>query len=158
MSVMSPSQAICSKYRPGHMCRWKCGSIFFSHSLLLGQDPEHGPDVVPCSTTCPWLPQVLMGARGSYQFGCAHPRAQRIPCTCKAHSWQEMPLCKHLPELYNSLRTVTDGGVSAGGLAFPQAAVYLHGQAEAASVATRGACLLVTSTAQTTVWEQRITD
>lgn len=114
--------------------------FLFSLSLLLGQDPERGPDVVPCSTTCPQLPQVPMGTGGSYLFGCAHPRAQRSACTRKARSWQEMPSCRHLPELYDSLRTVTDGGVSAGGLAFPQAAVYLRSQAEAASVATLLVC------------------
>lgn len=40
-----------------------------------------------------------------------------------------------------SLWTGTDGRVSVGALAFPQAVLYPHGQAEAASVATRVVCL-----------------
>lgn len=88
------------------------------------------------------LPAAHSGPAGGLVVAALTPGLRGAP----AHTQLPAGTCFHTGTYLSrtkraSLRTGTDGHVSAGGLAFPQAVLYPHGQAEAASVAARVVCL-----------------
>lgn len=135
---------------------------FFAPSLLLGEDPMHRPYAGPCSAACSQLIRVLLGDWQwlSVWWGwlpvwlpLLQDLEERLQCTLPAGR------CFHADTVLShkaraSLWTVTDGRVSAGGIAFPQA-VLGTGRS---CLCSNQSGLLVSSTTQTVVWEQRITN
>ena len=88
------------------------------------------------------LPAAHSGPAGGLVVAALTPGLRGAP----AHTQLAASTCFHTGAYLSrtkraSLWTVSDGRVSVGGLAFPQAVLYPCRQAEAASVATRVVCL-----------------